>query len=56
MPVDPQQVEGGNLIVVDMDGTTPICRVLPHESHREGLGYVSHFSSCPSAERHRKKR
>ena len=57
MPVNPQMVMGGNVVVVDKgDSRTPVVRVLKKaEIDPERAAYVSHFATCESADRHRKK-
>lgn len=58
MPLDPELVPNGNVLIVDRmtDGhETPIVRVLKKgDPAPEGGAYVSHFSSCPQASRHRR--
>lgn len=59
MPVDPTLVryartEGGSEKVVTDDGKVVSCttNIAPEEA--EGVGYVSHFATCPNAHKHRK--
>lgn len=57
MPLNPQLVMGGNVIVVDKaDSRTPVVRVLKKaEVDPERAAYVSHFADCPGAATHRKR-
>ncbi|MGH7743390.1 MAG: hypothetical protein ACREQ5_01015 [Candidatus Dormibacteria bacterium] len=55
MPVDAVPVEGGNLVLVDGAGALPGVRVLRKGEVVEGPRYVSHFSTCPQANIHRKR-
>lgn len=58
MPVDPHPVDDGNVLIVSRpeDGDM-ILRVLKkgEDPPPEVSRYVSHFATCPDAERHRKK-
>lgn len=52
MPFDPIQVDhGANRYVID--GDPPQARPIPVQN--PDPGYVSHFATCPDAERHRRR-
>ena len=56
MPVDPQPLEtGGNITLRDTGGPAPLAVVLTvaQQFGRRNL-YVSHFSTCKDAARHRR--
>jgi hypothetical protein len=64
MPLDPEPVNDGNVVVTGRilagrDRDTPTILVLrPGEDEHldaDRLRYVSHFSSCPDAQKHRRK-
>lgn len=60
IPLDPQPVEGGNLGVVEWaehprpQRDTPVVAVDPVAA-LTGYRYVTHFATCPNADRHRRK-
>ena len=59
MPIDPDPVEGGNVIKlwIDPDGNKVI-RVLGKGETTETprKRYVSHFATCPDSDQHRRSR
>ncbi len=61
MPVDPEPVEGGNVIVLSDAGLAgPLVKVLGEPTLLDGLAeptvrYVSHFATCPNAEEFRRR-
>lgn len=57
VPLDPEPVVDGNIVVVDRPGHTLVVRFLKKDRPltRDGLRYVSHFATCPNSARHRKK-
>jgi hypothetical protein len=48
MPVDPEPVENGNLILIDRDGELHVAHAVPGT-------HVSHYATCPDAERWRRR-
>jgi len=64
MPLDPAPVDDGNVVIervdavigIDADVALPRVRVLRKDDvvGRETPRYVSHFATCPAAERHRR--
>jgi len=58
MPIDPEPVDGGNLV---LDSPTPRGPVIATYADPaapmvdDPLRYVSHFSTCPNADQHRRK-
>jgi hypothetical protein len=57
MPVDAEPVDGGNLVLVyPSPGATPLALHTPPEQQLfdDPPRYVSHFSTCPHADQHRK--
>ena len=64
MPLDPDPVPGGN-VIIDREGVgqaPPVVRVLSSAGQTmigfdaELLTYVSHFATCPNAADHRRSR
>lgn len=57
MPLDPELVPYGNVLIVDRDPRgTPIVKVLGNNIPApEGGAYVSHFSTCPHRDAHRRR-
>lgn len=61
MPVDPDPVEGGNIVETAAvstsgHGGTPVVRVLGKGEPHGGPRFVSHFVTCPDAAQHRRSR
>lgn len=56
MPVDPEPVEGGNLLLALDD--PPVARVVDPAQLviDDGQRFVSHFATCPNADEHRRPR
>lgn len=56
MLVDPSPVEDGNIEIVRWHGNTPVIAVHgPSYEWPEGVDrFVSHFATCPNADKHRK--
>lgn len=59
MPVDPtvtryKRVEGGTERVVLDNGEVVACTTDIPAEESDGIGYVSHFATCPNAKAHRK--
>ncbi len=55
MPLDPEQVVGGNVSVAVMRGDAlATAKVLWNDPKR--VAYVSHFATCPNAAEHRRAR
>ncbi len=52
MPVDPEPILTGSLIVTEHAGQEPTCAPAPLV--HSGPKYLSHFASCEFASRHRK--
>ena len=60
MPCDPEQVvytaqKGGPLKIVTPNGEVLSARQEIGSPLTTGVGYISHFSTCPYANQHRKK-
>lgn len=58
MPLDPEPFEGGNVWVDHYEGGMPIVRVASSRAAvpaAEALVYLSHFVTCPNADKWRKK-
>jgi len=53
MPVDPEPVEGGNIILSERDHATPLAVYV--EADPGVMRHVSHFATCPNADQHRKR-
>jgi hypothetical protein len=54
MPVDLQPVYAGNIILKDRSGNVPLAiYVKPDPQFKR---YISHFATCPSADKWRKKK
>lgn len=53
MPVDPEEVPDGNIVLVD--GKAHTLRGDLFEEKHEGPRYKSHFATCPQAAQHRRK-
>lgn len=59
-PADPERIEsdeyepGDTLIVVDAEGAK-VERIKPGESYDGTHGYISHFATCPKANKFRRK-
>ncbi len=60
MPVDPVPVRywdtGSEDRVVLQDGETIACRLYGEKGKCAGNGYIPHWSSCPGADKARRKR
>lgn len=59
MPVDPKQVmywkkQKGSEKVVTPNGEVVSCELVGDLQNATGIGYVSHFSTCPFAGQHRR--
>ena len=54
MPIDPDPVENGN-IVLSADGLATTLSGDLWETMHSGLRYISHFATCPNAKEHRKR-
>ncbi len=63
MPVDAQPVDGGNVLLTErgapVSGNPPLATVVgkqaqPNLFGDDGPRYVSHFSTCPNADSHRR--
>lgn len=52
MPLDPEPVPGGNVVVSKEPGEEPVAHVCEPNEHS---AYVSHFATCPNAKKHRRK-
>lgn len=52
MPIDPEPVDGGNLILDRRDGPRV---TVATEGNLPPCGYVSHFATCPQAGKWRKR-
>jgi hypothetical protein len=60
IPVDPEPVDGGNLVLhEDPNGGAPTAEVVPAGAQLldgdDGRRYVSHFVTCPNADQHRRR-
>ncbi len=60
IPVDPEPVpywkkEGAAGRVVTPEGEILCCEFESKEIVATGVGYISHFATCPHADRHRRK-
>lgn len=47
--------EGGKEKVVLDNGEVVSCRTDIHAEEMDGVGYISHFATCPNAHAHRKR-
>ena len=61
MPVDPDQVvywekPGGSEKIVTPNGEVISCELSGDQNKATGIGYIPHWSTCPSADQHRKKK
>lgn len=59
MPVDAEPVLGGNIALSNVESNTPTAVVTGPRVDCNGepeLGRVSHFVTCPNAQKHRKAR
>ncbi len=61
MPVDPDQVpywerRGGQGKIITPNGEVISCDLEGDIQEATGIGYISHFSTCPNADAHRKGR
>lgn len=61
IPVDEQPVDGGNVLLHEaIDRQEPIATVVGKNVHPtlfddDAPRYVSHFATCPNADRHRRR-
>ena len=54
IPLDPIPRDIGNIVLVRAADGRKVARI--EQPHTGRPAYVSHFATCPEAERHRKKR
>lgn len=60
IPCDAQQVvywqkAGGSKKIVTPNGEVVSCELEGDPQEATGIGYVSHFATCPNADRHRRR-
>jgi len=56
IPIDPQPAHDGNIRLEDRGRfALPVAHVLTGEINVQLTRYRTHFSTCPDAEKHRKK-
>ena len=60
MPCNAEQVmywekRGGKEKIVTLNGEVISCEFAGELNRATGLGYISHFSTCPNANQHRKR-
>lgn len=54
MPVDRDRVAGGNIVLVERDAlSTPRAEIVAPDP--DVPRHVSHFATCPNADRHRRR-
>jgi len=53
--VIPESGKGKERIVTEI-GEVVSADITDNEAERDGLGYISHFATCPNADYHRKRR
>ena len=57
IPIDPEPVEGGNIVLHDpVPGRPRTCHFVGRGTPSDGPRYVSHFTTCPNAAQHRRPR
>ena len=61
MPVDAEPVTywarmGGTEKIVTPNGEVVSCELQGEDKDATGIGYKSHFSTCPYADKHRRKK
>lgn len=57
IPIDYEPVRGGNLLLVALDPRdAPLARPATAQDSDTLERFVSHFASCPNADRHRRPR
>ena len=54
MPLDPEPVEEGNIVLRELDQPTPLALAVPPAAFPDEPRYLSHFATCPDAARHRR--
>lgn len=60
MPCDAAQVTywakvGGTKKIITPNGEVISCELQGEFANATGVGYISHFSTCPSADKHRRR-
>jgi hypothetical protein len=60
IPLDPEPVDGGNIVIDNSGPHGPIATVVGKATQPGLFGddsprYVSHFATCPNADRHRRR-
>jgi hypothetical protein len=61
IPCDPEQVlyrskKGGSIKIVTPNGEVISAELESNSNDADGIGYVSHFATCPEAGRFRKRK
>lgn len=59
MPADPEQLtywakKGGSKKIITPNGEVVSCELEGDIQSATGIGYISHFSTCPNANQHRR--
>jgi hypothetical protein len=55
MPIDPEPVPEGNIVLRELDEATPLALSVPPAAFPDEPRYLSHFATCPDAAKHRRR-